>query len=224
MPALPNAPGVLRLDHFYTIGEDVFAKTRFFHKYTGAPPNNAQLTTMATAVSGDFATDLSPLMNAGYNMTELIITDLTSPTSAIGSSALIQAGTRAGNSLPAEACIVSRRPIGRRFRGGHSRTYFPFGMSQDLHDAQTWTPAFITAANNGLFAYNAHVGLRIAAWGVDGGAVAVSYYSGFTVHTGTTGRARNVSTPRAVALVDPVIGGSVAPGVGSQRRRGLQLA
>jgi len=54
--------------------------------------------------------------------------------------------------------------------------------------------------------------------------VNVSYYAGFTLHTGTTGRVRNVPTPRAVPLVDPVTSQITRAGIGQVRRRLLHLA
>ena len=48
--------------------------------------------------------------------------------------------------------------------------------------------------------------------------VNVSYYEGFTVHMGTTGRARNVSTPRSSPIVDAVLGFIIQEGIATIRQ------
>jgi hypothetical protein len=47
----------------------------------------------------------------------------------------------------------------------------------------------------------------------------ISYFSGFTVFTTPSGRARNIPTPRLVPLKDPITGSLVNQKIGSQRRR-----
>jgi len=226
VPALPVVPQVIRIDHHFSIGEDLAAKCRLFDRYTGAAPTNSDLITLAntymTAFTGSgVAGDMTP----DRILTGITITDLTSATAAVGESTIAAIpGTNGGAKLPADVAAVWSRTIARRYRGGHSRVYWPLGSETDLQDAQTWKVASTTAWATNLLTWQTD--LNAAIWGGGGSfvPVAVSFYSGFTVHTGVTGRARNVSTPRAVALVDTVTGDIMRTGLGSQRKRLLRLA
>lgn len=224
MPALPNVPNVLRIDHVFKLYEDLNAKCRTFWKYLSGPPTNAELAAMAVGLKAAFATDLSSLMSAGYDLTNIIITDLTSPTAAQGDDPGTVAGTRSGDVIGAEAAVLQSRQIARRYRGGHPRIYWPFGVANDLADAQTWTLALTTACVTGLSNYENAIAAGIGVWGTSDGPVNVSYYEGFHVFTGPTGRARNISNVRTTPVVDPVIGLQVPQGIAVQRNRNLHLA
>jgi hypothetical protein len=110
--------------------------------------------------------------------------------------------------------------IGRRYRGGKPRSYFPWGSSQEIFTRQSWNPTFVTNVDSGLAAYfSAVIGTTV------GGTtltehVNVSYYSGFTVVTNpVTHRARNVPTVRAVPVVDNILSFAASSRPASQRRR-----
>ena len=224
MPALPAVPNVLRLDHYFHIAEDLTAKTRKFWKYLGGPPTNAELATMATAVRTAFASDMASLLSSFWELSEIVVTDLSSSTAAQGSDSTAVPGTRSGSSNSASVCLLESLKIGRRYRGGHPRNYWPFGVNGDFATAQTWLPAFITACDTGFTSFHSAIDSAIGAWGTSEGQVNVSYYSGFTTHTGTTGRVRNVSTVRLAPLVDAATGVIFQVGIASQRKRLLKLA
>lgn len=224
MPALPNVPSVIRIDHFFKIGEDLNAKCRLFVSYTGTAPTSAMLTTAAASAETSFGTNVCPEMSTDRSLVELKMTDLTTATSGVGLWTGSQPGTAAGALLPASACLLESMTIARRYRGGHPRVYWPFGTQSALSDAQTWTAGFTGSVATALTNYRTTVlGLTWAGGGVSA-EVNVSYYSGFTTHTGTTGRYRNVATVRLAPLIDTVVGHVYRGGVAQQRKRLLRLA
>jgi hypothetical protein len=224
MPALPSVPKVLRFNVAFDLGEDLHAQCRFFKQYTGTAPAAADLTTLAAAERGLFNGNLAQLLATGLHSPSVTITDLSSPTSPVVTDSTNEPGSRGSGALPADICLLDSLQIARRYRGGHPRIYWPFGVQNDLADVQTWSDAFLAEAGGELSDYNGGIEAAVWAGGVSLIPVNVSYYEFFTVHTGTTGRARNISTPRAVPLVDRVTVGLLRKGLASQRRRLLRLA
>lgn len=225
MPPLPDVPKVVRVDLTFVIGEDLGAKVRFFKRYAGVAPSAGDLV--------EFAADIRELwtssgLKAHTCDTDFLhsveCTDLSSPTSAYGIDTTSVQGTESDSALPASACLVVSHKVGRRFRGGHARNYWHIGAYNDLADPQKFNPGFVTALQTDMDAF--YGGINSEGWTSAGtiDSVAVSYYEGFTVFTGTTGRARNISTVRVTPVIDTVLSHTVRAGVGSQRGRLLHLA
>ena len=224
MPALPSVPNVLRLALKYGIGEDNAAQVRFFEQYTGATPTQAQLAALATQVASAWLTHLAVRHTPDRTLEEVTITDLTTPSSAVGVWSGANVGTSGQQPLPANIAVLESRRVVRRYRGGHCRTYWPMLGRLDMQDAQTWIGANLAGCATDLGAFNAEWEASPWSGGTIVGPVNVSFYQGFTVHSGVTGRMRNVSTPRATALIDPVISIVLQPGIAQQRKRLLALA
>lgn len=224
MPALPAVPKVIRVSYKFAIGEDLGAICREFYQYTGSAATATELATAASGLSADYAENLAPLATPDRVLELVTITDLSSSTAPEGEFATSVPGTRGGVALPASAAVLASQKVLRRYRGGHPRTYWPFGSDGDMADAQTWTAGFVTAAHNALNTY--YIGLAATMPSVLGTVTNcnVSYYEGFTVHTGTTGRARNVSTPRGTPIVDLVVDFVIQAGIAQIRKRLLGLA
>jgi hypothetical protein len=51
-------------------------------------------------------------------------------------------GQESGVLMPSSLCVVVQNIILSRYRGGHPRTYWPFGSEDDLQDEAHWTPGF----------------------------------------------------------------------------------
>jgi len=225
VPPLPDVAKVLKLAFTFSLDEDLGAKVNFFKRYSGTAPSNSELVTFAGDVNGLFDTeDMKTLLSSTYALEDVAVTDLSSATAAFGHDDTGVTGTRAGDIVPASAALVVSHRIGRRYRGGHPRNYWPFGVQNDMQDAQTWTDAFVTECDGVIDAFMGAI--NAAGWSGAGtlDSVNVSYYEGFTVFIGPTGRARNISTPRATPLVDTVTAHSPRHGIGSQRGRLLHLA
>ena len=202
------------------LGDGTLAISRFFEHYSGTAPVNADLATMASTVFTAWGTNLKSLMDTGGALIEVDIIDLSSSTGAGGSSTGSTSGTRGASFIGASSCLVASYKIARRFRGGHARGYWPFGIQTDLNDRNTWKSTFTSAAKTGLDAF--FTAVAAAGWGAAGTLthISVSYYSGFTVVTNPiTHRARNVPTLRGTPLRDDVQTVVANAQVGSQRRR-----
>jgi hypothetical protein len=224
VPALPSAANVIRNILRFTVSEDGQAAIRFFLKYSGTSPSNAQLATFAAGVGAAYAAQLQPLASEGVILTDVKSTDLTSSTSGEGSSAEDVTGTRSGDPVDAATCLLESLHVDRRYRGGHPRVYWPFGVSTDLLTRQTWTDAFIAACATNLEVFYGTIAELTWTGGTIIAQVNVSFYEGFTNRAGPTGRERAISTPRASAVIDTIDGSVVQQGIASQRRRLLALA
>jgi hypothetical protein len=225
MPALPSPGKVIRIDHIFNLSEDTKAKCHLFYGYTGSSPSVAQLETMATALLGYWTSGtMSGLLANEYSLDQILITDLSSDTGAVASESGPVAGTRGSTFLPASTSLLTSWSIGRRYRGGHPRTYWPFGIDSDLQDGQTWKDELISSAQTAFTDYLA--GIVDSVWPGGGSLlqVAVSFYQGFRAFEGSTGRWRNINTPRTVPLVDDVTNFIVQHGIAQLRKRLLGLA
>lgn len=224
MPALPAVPQVIRNVLHFTLEEDLHAIVRFFILYDGSAPSNSDMATYAANVGVAFDVNLASLMSTQYHCTQCVSTDLTSDTSGEGEDTFDSPGTRSGTTIPASLAALEKLHVNRRYRGGHPRTYWPFGVAADQADAQTWDAGFLTDQATAFALWNSAILSLTPGSAATVGQVNVSYYKGFTVHTGVTGRARNVPTPRATPVIDRITDFSWPAGMASQRRRLLRLA
>jgi hypothetical protein len=221
MPALPDVAKVLKVVLTWTDGVNTDIITRFFLRYTGTAPTDAELVTFCTGIGTVYVdTGMAALQHSTYTLTGIEATDLTSPTSAIGAEVEAVVGSRSGGVLDSATSAVISFVIARRYRGGHPRAYLPFGTSTDLLNAQQWTPDFVSALDGTWAAFfTAIFGIGWTGFGALE-HVNVSYYQGFTVFTNPiTGRARNIPTVRGAAVVDQVSTHITRPKIGTQRRR-----
>jgi hypothetical protein len=220
LPALPVVPNVCRLDLFWSIGNNANVLNRVHVGYSGSAPNAVA----AAALAQDFYNSVAGAL-AGYTRTTDALTgcqctDLSSSSGGQGAYYHVHNGVLTGAPLPADAAMVASMKIGRRYRGGKPRTYFPLGDSTEVLDAQHWSSAFVGNIQTSLNTVAAAIPGMVSGGCNFTNLVNVSYYSGFTVVTSpTTGRARNVPKLRSVPLVDNVLGWTAENVIGSQRRR-----
>lgn len=226
MPALPVVPKTLRVAlQFASSLESQPIVTRFFTTYTGSAPAVADLDTFCGAVGSAVADTLIGFIHQDYTLQLVEAVDLTSALSASGAAIPAVAGELTGGILPADTAMVVSYEILRRYRGGHPRGYWPFGDDTELETQDTWNPTFIADVQPGIVRFFGEV--NEAGWSGAGLLTQsnVSFKQGFTVVISpTTGRARNVDTDRAEALIDTVTSYIARAGIGSQRRRLGRLA
>lgn len=206
MPPLPLVPGVIKM----TIG-GVYHDTQWLNvyhvDYTGSAPSSATLLSYLTAFASTVATAYSGEMSVDNEITEFTAIDLSTNTPGFASYAVSVFGTRTGDFNPASVAMVVSHEIARRYRGGHPRTYLPWGTAGTFASGSTkdWDPAFVTNCQS-VFA-----GLVGAFTGItEGGTtfnnmVNVSYRSG--------------NAPRVTPVVDVVTSHIVRSRICSQRRR-----
>lgn len=218
MPPLPAVPNVLRADFQWKIGGDTDAATKLCFRYSGGPPNPTDATNFAALMWSDMSS-LMGLCVASVSLEGVKVTDLSSSSGALGIHTETAAGSRTGDEGPGSLCLLANYLITRRYRGGKPRSYWPFGVAQDLSTQQTWDATLLNAVSTSL------AGLFSAIIGQNEGTttitdhVNVSYYEGFHVITTPSGRMKNVSNVRAVPVVDTIVSFGLSARPASQRRR-----
>jgi hypothetical protein len=209
----------------YSNDLDILVKT--FWGYSGTAPSDSELDTFAGDVEAAWVSHLNGLCSTDISMVETTVTDLTSDTAARGVSTSVANGTRSGDPLGAQICFLTPYSIARRYRGGKPRTYWPFGVYDDLLDPQHWTTTFVTAVQTGVGAWQSEIAALTWSGATISGQVNVSYYNGFKPVAGSTGRYRNVSLVRGsgeegagpVIPPDPILSTSYSQLLATQRRR-----
>jgi hypothetical protein len=221
LPGLePTPSGVIGFRLVHALAADESTGSTFRLAYTGGPPSSADLSTLAGLVNTAWGDNLASFMSDAGLLVETQARDLANPSTTIGNSVAGIDGTRSGGTADiARSAVQFFRPD-RTFRGSRPKMFLPYGVDADVSGGFQWTTAFVTDLQIALNAFYA---------ALDGGVggsthlalpVCVSYSHGFTVVTsGTTGRARNVPTPRVPPLVTASLGIEVSSRIGTQRRR-----
>ena len=225
MPALPDVPQVFKLTFTFAVGADANAIVRLHGKYAGPAPDDSACDTYCIGVDGLISADMAAVLDTESAYTGCELVDLTSPTSGVGTHhGPVAAGARAGTPMGANAAVLVNMPISRRYRGGKPRSYWPWGVAEDLSDRQVWTSGAVTTWDTTVA--DIFVAMTVTPLGTATvtSVCSVSYYQGFTpVFNPITGRTRDVSSLRAGGpVVDLITGASASAKLSSQRRRNLQ--
>ena len=145
MPPLPVVPNVIKLILSSTRADSP-VENILHMAYSGAVPDSATLESWLTS---DFISPWETLVIAegGTDCTNVSVEaiDLSSDTGGSAFVANTAQGTRTGDVAPASACVISSWEIDRRYRGGHPRTYWPFGTAgtYETGSAKLWDSGFI---------------------------------------------------------------------------------
>jgi hypothetical protein len=220
MPALAPVTKVLKVVIQQLLVDAATALiNRLFFSYSGTTPTDSDLDGFSGAVAESWQTNMLPLQDDIVGLQGVQTEDLTSATSAVGSATSGDAGTRAGEAVPAGTAFVISSEIARRYRGGHPRTYLYVGVGADLEAAFRWGSAFISEVLTGWT--NFIEGVEAGGWSGAGSLdpVNVSYFEGFTNHTYPSGRTRPIPTPRTPPITDDIVSYIGRASIGSQRRR-----
>jgi hypothetical protein len=210
MPPLPSVATVLRL----TIEGDTptHAWANVLHwNYTGGVPSSVNCKNFADQLFGAWGTNFGPFMLTGSHVLRATCVDLSSPTGGSGEQIGSMAGTAGAVEIPGSAAVLVKKVIGRRYRGGHPRTYVFAGIQTDLADPSHWGNTLLTGV------FGAYEAVRVAMDGHTDGATTL----GVEVVVSYVDKATNPVAPyhRAVPLVFPVASFSVESAIGTQRRR-----
>lgn len=201
MPPLAPVTGVVKLELIGNLG-GVSQFANIFHFGGGVDPwSGSDL----FALWGGIDSALQELYqgNGGTAMTvtEAILTDLTSDTGSSLDETIDWVGTRDGISPPASAAVLGKYFITRRYRGGHPRTYFPFGSVGLMLNPVSWDTTFIANVAANLES----VRLAASAFSESSLMGCVSYFSG--------------GVRRETPLFEPFISSTCEAQIRSQRRR-----
>lgn len=220
MPPLPSPGAVIRCSCQHTVGADVNAETRFYISYTSSAPTSTNLSAMAAEIGTLWGSHLSGLASTAVYLTTVTCADLSSSTGAVGLNDGDEEGSRAGSLYPSNVCTCIEYEIGRHYRGGKPRGFWPFGVQADAATSQTWSGAFLSSVNSNFGSFMA----ALLAYSGDsitkGNHVNVSYYNGVNPPvTLPSGRVKQSAKLRTTPLVDAVTTHTARAIFGSQRRR-----
>jgi len=145
MPPLPPVPNALRIAIRGVASGRNWANV-LHGSYVPPSPVPLALDAYAGEVMAQWVLSLTPFQHPDIHVTEVEVTDLASG----GAQSVYpedNAGTRAGDIIPASAAALMTYVILERYRGGHPRTYLLVGVQADLDDANSWSTDFVTALN-----------------------------------------------------------------------------
>lgn len=215
---LPESPCV-KCSLVYETPSGGAAGSRFYLSYTGSAPSGADCATLATDIATAWNSHAAGQVPTFWSLNEVDVIDIATHTGKSGQWSGSHDGSRAGTEVPVNSATNVEFDIADRYRGGKPRMFFPPGVTTDVTNDQKWNDTFIGEVNTGVDAMFAEIaGSSVGSMGTLA-HVSLSYYSGFTNHTNTSGRSRAVPTYRANALVRPVTGYACKAYIGNQRRR-----
>lgn len=213
MPPLPVVPDVCKVIISST-RSDSDVENILHIGYSGSAPSSANL---ATFLTGSFVPATETLFNA-EGSTDLIgvsveMIDLSSDTGASATEAMSSTGVRTGDFAPSSASVLTSWTINRRYRGGHPRTYWPFGTAgtYESGSSKLWDTGFIAAVQTAVEDW-------AAAWG-DATVGATVFET--LVNVSYVDKNLNPTPPyrRTVPQVDTIVLGTVKQRICTQRRR-----
>jgi hypothetical protein len=207
----------VRLDYLQT--DTYLCGSRFYLGYAGAAPTPGNCATIAADIATAWNTNIGPHVHETYQLVEIDVLDIASVAGASGQWTGSDAGAVSGTALPSQCAMNVEFNIARRYRGGKPRMFVPPSQTSDQVNASHWASSVVTATTAYMLAFFTAVeAISVGAVGALS-HVNLSYYSGFTNITNSSGRERAVPKYRAAALVDPVEGYAAKSLIGSQRRR-----
>ena len=207
MPKLgpqPPVPGVVKIELLGSL-TGIPTANIFHASYGGSPPTSTQAQTLANNLIGAFRSAFQALVSTEYNCTLCRVTDLSSPSGAVAESAAGWSGTLSSQPLPNQTAMLVNWLVGRRYRGGHPRSYIA-GLSQiELGSPTSWDPAYLGEWQ-----------IAVNSWhsSLNGGAIGsfgpFSHVNVHMIHLGAY-----VVPP----VVDAILSGAPNPTPGTQRKR-----
>jgi hypothetical protein len=213
MPPLPVVPNVIKIIHSST-RSDSPVENILHMKYSGSAPASADLGTFMGGTYGPaWDTVFVDEASTDATMVQIEMLDLSSSTGAQDILIDTSAGGRTGDFAPSSACVLASWGVNRRFRGGHPRSYFPFGTAGTYASGSSkfWDPAFIADVQTKLETFIGLIQGTTVGTTVFENLVNVSYYD----------IALNPTPPyrRTTPLVDDITTLDVKQRICSQRRR-----
>jgi hypothetical protein len=205
MAPLPPVTAIVKLDHIFTYGADTNIMCHLYFHYTSAPPTSVELTNWASSAGTAWTANMKSLQASTCTLNELIATDLATPTTQSGVANPQIAGGIASSDMTAATCAMVNLHIGRRYRGGHPRVYWPLGGAADLAAPNQWSTSWIGAFNTGFTAY------------VD--ALLNQASPALTCDTLANVSYRSGNAARPTPIWDPVLSFALNQIPGTQRRR-----
>lgn len=204
MPALPDASHVLKVEFIGTYSTAGWANIIHVSFSTGTP-TVADLNTYASAMATLYHDSFLTSLHTNCVLKEVVVTDLTTHSSAVGRWDGTLAGTGTGTAMSAATALVLSWKISRRYRGGHPRTYLIGLETANQADTKSWSGATVTEFQEDGQDFLDGVALIAVTGSVFGELVSLSYFSAHAV--------------RVTPVVDVIQAVAVHSRIDTQRRR-----
>ena len=206
MPPLPNVPNVVKIIVSGTYHDAKWLNI-FHQQYDNPAPSASVLASLLGVWQGYVQTAYGAEMSVDNEVTGYEAIDLASDLGASAFLADSHFGSRTGDFVPANVAMVISHEIARRYRGGHPRSYLPWGTAGTYATGSTidWDSGFVTdcqAKWNALLT------------GINGHAIGGTEFHGLVNVSYVSGGVR-----RTTAVVDQITSGIVRTRICSQRRR-----
>jgi hypothetical protein len=208
MPARPPVANVIQVNTQYLVGTKIAENVLHF-SFTPAGPSNLAFVGAVAAAATTWGAANNALWGADTAYTGTVVTDLTSDVAPTTEALETTAGVRAGDPIGANTAVLASYTIGRRYRGGHPRTYLPWFTADDVETPQTWKSASQTEAQDGFSTLITEIEAASGGGFSILEQVNVSYIYSIPVP----------GTPRPVPLVDVINFSTIDLNLASQRRR-----
>lgn len=217
-PPLPDV-SCLRVRLDWSNSDGFKGGNRLYWKYAGGAPTPGNCITLATDIASAVNTNLCSGIRGDWALTEVDVLDISTLTGNSGQWTGNYPGAGSGSLLPSSTAFNIEFGISRRYRGGKPRMFLPPPDETALANGGQWSDAQVAATQTSVIAFFAEIaGLSVGAVGALT-HINLSYYSGFTNITNSSGRERAVPKYRATALSDVVNSYAAKKTIGSQKRR-----
>jgi len=206
MPPLPPVANVVKIITSGTYHDAKWLNI-FYVQYDSGIPTAATLASYLAVWAAAVDTAWGAEMSADNEVTGHEAIDLSSDTGATASVVDSTFGVRAGDFMPAGVALVMSHEISRRYRGGHPRSYLPWGTAGTMASGSTkdWDPAFLADCQTKFDTF---------ASAISGHLILPTHFDSLVNVSYTSGGARRV-TP----VVDGITSHIARPRISSQRRR-----
>jgi len=207
----------------FAVGGNTNVIVRQFWSYTGTPPDDAAATIIAARFHAAASGNFPAVMNQDNSVTAVTVIDLSTAAGGEGTATGDTAGSLTGDPLSAGTALLQSFKIGRRYRGGKPRSYWPFGDSTSLLTPTAWQTAFVSSCTTQLDGYALYVEGFVTGGTTVGVQYNIGYYQGF-VYTAPDPITHRIKLKPVALLVpnqDPILSYGIDPRPASQRRRNL---
>lgn len=142
---LPPVPGVIKVAIKGAFATGTPWAITDHYRYTSPAPSNSQMTAFANAIRLSYSANMVSVIAEDIVMQEATCQDLSSPTGAFGSDSGVHYGTAGSLNLPDHTCVLVKKEGSLRYRGGHSREYWPqMGAAGANNTGNSWAAANIS--------------------------------------------------------------------------------
>lgn len=204
MPARPAVPNVLKVEFLWSLDGLPAANVKYV-LYSGTAPTSGACTAIADSLINAWWEPVKAFIPGVYTLEACRVTDLSTDTGAEGTFTAGLTGEDENDSMPVGSAVLVNHTIGRRYRGGHPRTYYPPPGIDGFAQPAAWTSEVVAAYGNAEAAYALE-----ATEFLDSGCQGVYNVNVSYVSDGSA---------RVDPVVDQIVGSVVSGTCRTQRRR-----